>query len=229
VSLSPKDDPRTWLLPGHREVKRPKLQARLLYYDLTKSQRALLRAMHEHAPEGALWEASLETYADVSGLSPRHIYNLIHGWVRNGRRTAGFLELGVLKCVRKAKRWPHPKPAAYDFNEYALCLRPKLLKRLEAGTQQTLPGIRHPGEPIEGDPDAPDRQPLPAIVGNRCHDDRQPLPPPSATVADDSKTSTSKTLIQQRERDSATVTPALSLDDERGIENEWDWSQRRGH
>ena len=47
MSLSPKDDPRTWLVPGPREVPRPPLQARLLYYELTKSQRALLRAMLE--------------------------------------------------------------------------------------------------------------------------------------------------------------------------------------
>jgi hypothetical protein len=169
------------------------------------SQRALLRAMHEHAVEGALWNADLETYAERSGLSVRHIYNLIHGWVRNGHRKPGLLELGILKCVRKAKRLPNPKPAAYSFNEYALRLSPKLLKKLQAGVQQTLPEIRRPGNPNEDH----DRQPLPAAVGNRCYADRQPLPPRSATVADNSKATTSKTLIQERERDSTTATLSL--------------------
>jgi hypothetical protein len=223
MSLSPKDDPRTWLIPG---VKRPPLQARLLYYELTKSERALLRAMVEHAPEGAPMEASPETYAETSGLSVRHIWNLIHGWNRNGRHTAGLLERRILTEQSEAKRWPHPKPAVYTFNEFALRLRPRVLARLEAGVQQTLPGIRRPGEPVE---DTSNRQPLPAIVGNRCHDDRQPLPPQSATVADDSKATTSKT-IQERERDSTTASRSLSLDDHKGeIENEWAWSQRRGH
>jgi hypothetical protein len=212
MSLSPKDDPRTWLLPGAR---RPPLHARLHYYDLTKSQLVLLRAMNEHAPEGALWEASAETYAETSGVSVRHQYNLIHGWNRNGRHTDGFLETGVLTEVRKAQRLPRPRPAAYKFNEFALRLRPKLLARLEAGVQQTLEGVLN-------------RKPLPTVAGNRCHDDRQPLPPRSATVADDSKATTS-TTIQERERDSTTATRSLSLDDhEGGIENEWAWSQRRG-
>jgi len=116
--------------------------------------------MLEQAPEGALWEADPKTYAGASGLSVKHIYNLIHGWVRDGRHTPGLLELRVLKCVRKAKRLPDPKPAAYAFNESALRLRPDLLSKLEAGVQQTLPGIRRPGEPVEA---ASDRQPLPTI------------------------------------------------------------------
>jgi hypothetical protein len=172
--------------------------------------------MNEHAPEGALWEASPETYAETSGVSVRHQYNLIRGWDRNDRHTDGFLETGVLTEVRKAQRLPRPRPAAYRFNEFALRLRPKLLARLEAGVQQTLEGVLN-------------RQPLPTTAGNRCHDDRQPLPARSATVADDSKATTSKT-IQERERDSTTATRALSLNDHGGeIEDEWTWSQRRGH
>jgi len=189
--LSPKDDPRTWLLPG---AKRPPLQARLLYYDLTTSQYALLRSMLENAPEGGLWEASPETYAETSGVSVRHQYNLIHGWNRNGRHTPGFLESGVLTLVRKAQRLPRPKPAAYKFNEFKLRLRPELLSRLEAGVQQTLPGIRRLGEPAEDPPN------------------RQPLPPKSATVADDSNATTSKPLIQERRRDSTRATSCFSLD-----------------
>jgi hypothetical protein len=125
MSLSPKDDPRTWLLPGPRRIPRPPQQARLLYYDLTTSERALLRAMIEHAPEGALMEASPETYAERSGVSQRHIYNLIHGWDdKGGRHHPGFLERHILDCKRKAKRGPHPKSAAYIFNEWALRLLP---------------------------------------------------------------------------------------------------------
>jgi hypothetical protein len=219
MSLSPKDDPRTWLVPGSREVPRPPLHARLLYYDLTKSQYLLLRAMNEHAPEGALWEASPETYAETSRVSVRHQFNLIHGWdtvdkrppgfigPMNARHTPGFLESGVLTLVRKARRLPHPKPAAYKFNEFKLRLKPELLARLEAGVQQTLPGIRRPGEAAE---ETPNRQPLPTTAGNCCHDDRQPLPPQSATIADDSKAFNSRALDSKEESQKLTPSGALT-------------------
>jgi hypothetical protein len=197
MSLSPKDDPRTWLVPG-RQGARPPLHARLLYYVLTKSQRALLRAMHEYAPEGSLWEACLDTYAKTSGLSVRHIWNLIHGWERNGRRTLGLLELRVLECKREARRGPFPKPAAYAFNEWALKLRPEVVTRQEAGVQQRLPmegasKVNHPSAPAQ----AQFRQPLPKnsetvaeYLGNRCRDGQRI----SETVADDSKATTTTTV-----------------------------------
>ena len=224
MSLSPKDDPRTWLVPGPREVPRPPLQARLLYYELTKSQRALLRAMLEQAPEGALWEADPKTYAGASGLSVKHIYNLIHGWVRNSRHTPGLLKLRVLKCVRKAKRLPDPKPAAYAFNESAL--------RLQAAYFKT--GGRSPADPA--------RDPSPRRTCRSCFrsatvadDGRKLLPRRSATVAATIgnrcrrlKATTSKTLIQERERFSNS-NPLSLLDEEREIENDWAWIERRGY
>jgi hypothetical protein len=197
MSLSPKDDPRTWLVPG-RTVPRPPLHARLLYYDLTKSQRALLRAMLEHAPEGALLEASLETYSETSGLSVRHIWNLIHGWERDGRRTPGLLECKVLERKRKARRGPFRKPAAYVFNEWALHLRPKLIAHLEAGVQQQLPTegnekggsqVNHHGRVF--------RQPLPnisATVADNPGNSFRNLLPISETVADDSKATTTTAI-----------------------------------
>jgi hypothetical protein len=211
MSLSPKDDPRTWPIPGPREVPKPRLQARLLYYDLTKSQRALLRAMVEHAPEGALFEASLETYAETSGLSVRHIWNLIHGWKRNGHRTPGLLELKILECKREARRGPvrnrrrggsfyTSRPAAYVFNEWALQLRPELIKRLEAGVQQPL----STDENERGDSQVNQvgrmfRQPLPKLDGNRCRNDQgisetvsENYGGISETVSDDSKATASK-------------------------------------
>jgi len=176
MSLSPKDDPRTWLVPGPRAVARPPFQARLLYYDITKSQFALLRAMREHAriDEGELCDASPKTLGEISGLSRKHIYNLIHGWTRNGRYTPGFLELKVLERKRKAKRGPLPaqrdqtnRTAAYLFHEWALRLKPELLKRLEAGVQQRLP--------MEAGLPKVFRQPLPKSdqsCGNGCRNPR---------------------------------------------------------
>jgi hypothetical protein len=204
MALSPKDDPRTWLLPGPRPVPRPPLHARLLYYELTTAERALLRAMFEHAPEGAMIEASPETLAGPSGVSVRNQWNLIHGRNRkDGSRIPGFLERRILDCTRKGRRAPHPKPAAYRFNEWACRLRPEVLAYLKAGIQQTLPGIPRPKEPSK-------TAPASAMVAD---EHRQWLPTASAMVADDSKATTSKT-----ERDSTTATPLSLADQEGGID-----------
>ena len=192
MSLSPQDDPRTWLVPGPRAVPRPPLHARLLYYDLTTAERALLRSMFEHAPEGATMEASPETYAETSGLSVRHIRNLIYGWNRkDGHRVRGLVERHILAETRKGRRAPNPKPAAYVFNEWALHLRPELASRLEVGIQLNLPGVRRPGESTEAESPS-------AMVADRH---RKSFPQPSAMVADDSKTTNSTTRqggIQQQ-------------------------------
>ena len=200
MALSPKDDPRTWLLPGPLAVPRPPLHARLLYYDLTTAERALLRAMFEYAPEGAVIKASPETLAGPSGVSVRNQWNLIHG--RNGKdgsRVPGLLERRILDCKTKGRRAPNPKPAAYVFNEWACRLRPEVLARLEAGVQQTLPELQQPEKPAKPAPAS-------ATIAD-AH--RQWLPPASAMIADDSKAVNSKT-----ERDS---TP-LSLGQEGGID-----------
>ena len=209
MSLSPKDDPRTWLVPGPREVPRPPLQARLLYYELGKSERALLRAMHEHAPEGELWEASPQTYAETSGLSVKSIWNLIHGRKRkDGSRVPGFIERRILKEERKGRQAPHPKPAAYRFQEWALSLRPKLLARLEAGIQQPL-GLEVRRKTVP-----------PSVTISDAH--RKPLPIASVTISDDSKATTSKT----RERDSTTATPLSLVDQEGEPEDGLEWAKR---
>jgi hypothetical protein len=174
MALSPKDDPRTWLLPGALAVPRPPLHARLLYYDLTTAERALLRAMFEYAPEGAVIKASPETLAGPSGVSVRNQWNLIHGRNRkDGSRVPGFLERRILDCKTRGRRAPHPKPAAYVFNEWACRLRPEVLACLEAGVQQTLPGIPEPGK--RQSPHR-HRQWLPMPIGNGCHRHRQWLP-----------------------------------------------------
>lgn len=196
MGLSPKDDPRTWLAPGPRAVPRPPLHARLLYYDLTTAERALLRAMFENAPEGAVIEASPETLAGLSGVSVRNQWNLIHGRNRkDGSRIAGLLKRRILDCKREGRRAPHPKPAAYVFNEWACCLRPEVLARQKAGIQQTLPGIPKPDESA--------KTPAPSAMVADAH--RQWLPTPSAMVADDSKATTSKA----KERDSTTASLSL--------------------
>jgi hypothetical protein len=179
MSLSPKADPRTWLVPG---VKRPPLQARLLYYDLTTSQRALLRAGVEYAPEGALWEASLETYAETSARSKKTIYNLIWGWntvdkrppgfigPMNARHTPGFIECGVLTCERKAKQGrgahrTHSKTSAFRFHEEKLQLRPDVLAHLKAGVQQDLPLPEVPPTDTQAQPETlPETQPTNSVM-----------------------------------------------------------------
>ena len=190
MSLSPKDDPRTWVLPGPRAVPRPPLHARLLYYDLTTAERALLSAMFEHAPEGGSIFASPNTYALNSGLSVRHIWNLIHGRERNGRRIPGFIERGILSEDAKGKGWPEPKAASYRFNEAALHLLPEVMSRHAQG-QLPLPGIPRPS--VHGDPGESVKI-VPTPSATVADDHRQQVPTPSAMVADDSKTLNSRTL-----------------------------------
>jgi len=127
---------------------------------------------------------------------------LIHGWTQNGRYTPGLMDRHILKRERKARRAPKPQPAAYTFHEWALRLRPKVVSRLEAGIQQTLPGVRRPGEPAETAP------PSATISDGQ----RQSFQQPSAMIADDSKTTTSTT----RERFKNETLSALSLDDQEG-------------
>jgi hypothetical protein len=168
MSLSPEDDPRTWLLPGPRKVKRPPLSARLLYYDLTTTECALLRAMCEECSDGSLCYASHGTYALTSGLSVKTIWDLIHGrnyidrrppgfiGPMNARHAPGLIERRILiqltpvkKPSRRLRRW-HTDPAMYSINEAALSLKPEILADLEAGVQQAIPGIYplpRPGEP----------------------------------------------------------------------------------
>jgi hypothetical protein len=177
MSLSPKDDPRSWLIPGPRAVKRPPIDARLLYYDITTNECALLRAMFELSPEGSRCWASLERYAEISGLDPRTIQYLLHGrnyidkrpdgfiGPMNGRHVPGLIERHILielapmkKPSRRLHQW-HTVPAIYSFNEAALSLKPEILARLEGGVQQTIPGIPRPprpGEPMEVAPDHPE-------------------------------------------------------------------------
>jgi hypothetical protein len=210
MSLSRNDDPRTWLLPGPRAVPRPPLHARLLYYDLTTSQRALIRAYHEHAPEGALLEASPDTLAETSGISVRHQWNLIHGWTRNGRHNPGFLELRIFEEKRKGRRAPKPRPAAYLFHESACHLREELLKRLEDGVQLDLPGVERP------------RKTITSATVTDVH--RKPLPQSSATVADDSKAITSTT--RERERFNNSDPLSLDLDQEGEKQRDLEWAKR---
>ena len=238
MSLSPKDDPRTWLIPGPREIAVPPFHARILYYDLTKSERALCSAFDELCSKGSRLCASLKTYAVLSRLSERHVYNLINGRDRNGRRIPGFLDRGILTVDTPAKP-PHgghryATPAIYVFHEAAIQLDPKALARQDARRQQpTLPGIPRPpipGEPLDTqnqvhrdpEPVANDIQNrVPTTSGTSCR--RHPEP-----VAEDSKAVNSKPLIQEREIQPQPL--ALSLGDQEGeIENEWVWSQRRGH
>lgn len=129
MSLSPKDDPRTWLVPGPREVDVPPFHARILYYDLTKSERALCSAFDELCSKGSRLCAALETYALLSRLSVRHVYNLIHGRDRNGRHTPGFLDRGILTLESETKPpcrgWRYQAPAIYVFHEAAIQLDPR--------------------------------------------------------------------------------------------------------
>ena len=200
MSLSPKDDPRLWLVPGPHAVKRPPLKARLLYYDLTTKERGLLEAMLEHRPEGEAIKASPETLAKMSGVSARHQWNLINGWTRkDGTHVQGLIERRILEITKKGRRFPHPSPAHYVFHEWACLLRPEVIARQEAGIQRPLPGV--PIEPKTGAPSA-----------TISDDHRQPLPYASAMVADDSKATTSRA----RERDSTKATPSLSLANQEG-------------
>ncbi len=173
MSLSPKDDPRLWLLPG---LSRPPLDARLLYYEITTNVYALLRAMCEVCDDGSRCWASLETYALTSGLAVKTIRDLIHGrnyidsrppgfiGPMNARHVPGLIERGILieltpakKPSRRRHQW-HTVPAMYRINEAALNIKPEILARLEAGVQQTIPGIPRPprpGEPVEIAPEHP--------------------------------------------------------------------------
>lgn len=219
MSLSPKDDPRTWLVPGPRAVPRPPLRARLPYYDLTTNERALLDAMCEHCSDGTCCWASLETYALHSGLSVRTIWNLLHGRkYRNGRYTRGLLERRILieqapkKKPSKGQR--HISPATYLINEPALSLKPEVVSRLEAGVQLPLPKIRRPsmpGEPVEVTPDD-NRHQVPMTTGTGCIDNRHQVHRQPAPGADDSKASNSRSTDSE-EGEAKALPPKFSQAD----------------
>ena len=196
MSLSPKDDPRTWLVPGPRAVSRPPLNARLLYYDLTANERALLLAMCEVSKDGlgnGCW-ASLETYAFHSDLSVKTVWNLIHGRkYKNGRRIIGLIDRRILieraaaKTQSRRRRQWHTVPAIYDINEAALALKPEILASLEDGVQQTIPGIPRPPRPSQPVEFAPEH-PAPGAGSTRHQVHDHPAPGADDTKAFDSKT-----------------------------------------
>jgi len=221
MSLSPKDDPRTWLVPGPRAVPRPPLDARLMYYHITTNECALLRSMCEQCSDGSRCWASLETYALTSGLSVRTIFDLIHGRkYKNGRYTPGLIDRHILielatakKPSRRRRQW-HTVPAIYSINEAALVLKPEILARLENGVQQTIPGIPRPprpGEPVEA---AEHPAPRAGSTRHRVHDHpalgagstRHRVHDHPALGADDSKAIYSRTL-DSKEGDSPKTAP----------------------
>jgi hypothetical protein len=222
MSLSPRDDPRTWLVPGPREVPRPPLHVRLLYYKLTTDERALLRAMCEYSRDGlgSGCRASHETYALSSGLHVKTIHNLIHGRYyidprpkafigpMNAEYVPGLIKRRILierapvkKPSRRLRRW-HTDCAIYDFNEAALSLRKDVLEKLENGVQQTIPGIPRPPRP--GEPVDTPEHPAPGADSTRHHVPDHPAPGADSTRhhvpdhpaprADDTRAFDSKTL-----------------------------------
>jgi hypothetical protein len=178
--------------PDSSSPRRPPLRGRLSRYVLTKSERALLVAMCEQCSDGSCIWASVETLAIYSDLSPRHIWNLIHGRDRDGRHIPGLLERGILTELAPAKGWPDPRPATYRINEAALDVKPEVRSRLEARSQMTLPGIRRPsvpGEPVKvASDDADDRwnQVPPNQVEPGADDRWNQVPRQVEPVADDS-------------------------------------------
>jgi len=246
VSLSPKDDPRTWLVPGPREVDPPPLRARLPYYDLTTNECALLVAMCEYCSDGSNCWASLAKYALHSGLSEKTIGDLIHGrnyidrrppgfiGPMNARHAPGLIERRVLielaPTAKPSRRHWHTQPATYLINEAALSLDKELLAIQDARKQLSLPGIRRPsvpGEPVEVAegtrhlvPRADDTTP------HHVRDHPAPRADHPAPRAGDSKAFDSKALIHKRERDSATVRPSLSPEEG---ETDAQWAQRLGY
>jgi hypothetical protein len=222
MSLSDRDDPRTWLVPGPREAPRPPLEARLLYYDISTNERALLRAMCEQRSDGSHCFASHETYAMTSDLSLRTIHDLIHGrnyidrrppgfiGPMNGRHVPGLIARRILielaparKPSRRRHQW-YTKPAIYAINEAALRLKPEILESLEDGIQQTLPGIPrppHPGETFEAAPE----HPAPRAGTTRHHVPDHPAPRAEhpALRADDSKAFDSSAIDSKAEKQHA--------------------------
>jgi hypothetical protein len=190
------DDPRSWLLPDGKIRKgAPPFHARVLYYLLTRSERDLCKAFHELCSTGSRLCASMETYALLSGLSVRTIYDLIHG--RKG--FPGFIARGIL-TVEAEFRHPgkgrrYATPAIYNFHEAAIKLNPQALARQEARRRQPpLPGIPPPaksGEPFDTENT---RQPLPDVG-----------PEHPATVANDMRQFSQSTSGNSRNRHPATV------------------------
>jgi hypothetical protein len=110
---------------------------RLDDFELSHSERALLKAMFKFTHGGIMFYASLPKVARRASLSPKTVKRLIRGYVdpRNGRRNRGLLERGILTEVAEAG--DGKKTATYRMNHDALVPVPRMLEAV----QQELPGV----------------------------------------------------------------------------------------
>jgi hypothetical protein len=136
------------------------IRYRLDDFELSHSERALLRAMFKFTRGGIMFYASFKKVGRLAGLSPKTVKRLINGYVdkRNGRRRRGFLERGILtRRDDKSK-----KTGTYQINEDALIPLPRILEAV----QQELPGVIP--EPKVGPPQQTisDEAPRPVRLGD---------------------------------------------------------------
>jgi hypothetical protein len=142
----------------------PPLRYRLDDFELSHSERALLRAMYKLTRGGIMFFAALKKVARLAGCSKRTASRLINGYTdkRTGSRYRGFLERGILTLIAEAGSGK--KAATYRINEDALIPLPRMLELV----QQELPGIIP--EPKVAPPQQPvsDETPCPATCETPC-------------------------------------------------------------
>ena len=130
-------------IPPHssKSAQSPKKPVPVWYrlddFELSHSERALLKAMYKFTRGGIMFYASFKKVARRASLSPKTVKRLIKGYVdkRNGSRHRGLRERGILTEVAEAG--DGKKAATYRMNEGALVPLPRMLEPV----QQELPGI----------------------------------------------------------------------------------------
>ena len=125
--------------------------ARLDYYQLTKNEVSLLRAMCSCTANGAAQTVWLDVpeLARRAKISIKTAQRTIHGYVdRSGEKHQGLKARGILTKIAEEKRG-HRVPATWRVNWDAFTVDPQWVPVIENRLQLTLPGIKRPAVPGE--------------------------------------------------------------------------------
>jgi|GEM_PF-5075752 len=150
--------------PTAAPTKPVPIRYRLDDFELSHSERALLRAMYKLTRGGIMFFASLPKVARLAGISKRTASRLINGYTdkRTGSRYRGLVARGILTLVAEAGS--AKKAATYRINEDALIPLPRMLEPV----QQELPGIIPEPKVAPAQPPVSDETPCPATCGTPC-------------------------------------------------------------
>jgi hypothetical protein len=195
------------------------IRYRLDDFELSHSERALLRAMYKLTRGGIMFFAALKKVARLAGCSKRTASRLINGYTdtRTGSRYRGLLERGILTLMAEAGSGK--KAATYRINEDALIPLPRMLEPV----QQELPGIIP--EPKVAPPQQPvsDETPCPATCETPCP---AYLEDTVSRRLEDTVSPDLRFIEKPLEREIKRQQPPLSLDQEGEKQRDLEWAKR---